>query len=140
MEAMAANKDYWHELRLDLERKRERMASILERAQMRPVVPEGGYFMLADFSRLAERFPEYLKVGESAAAAATNSNDYRFARWLSREQKLQGIPGGAFYSASNKRLGANLLRFCFIKQEATLDGLERILEKLAAASAHRPKL
>ena len=135
--------NYWHELRFDLVRKRERMAAILERAQLRPIVPEGGYFMLADFSRLAERFPEYLKSGESPGNA-NNSNDYRFARWLSREQKLQGIPGGAFYSASNKRLGENLLRFCFIKQEATLDGLERILEKLAggapSAPAPAPKL
>lgn len=115
------------------------MARILERAEMRPVVPEGGYFMLADFSHLAKRFPEYRELGliepREGEPARSNSNDYRFVRWLSREKKLQGIPAGAFYSGPNKRLAENLVRFCFIKQEATLDALERIL----AENLQQPK-
>lgn len=105
------------------------MAQILERAQMRPVVPQGGYFMLADFSPLAKHFPQYQAAGEEPGKP--NSNDYRFARWLSRAKKLQGIPAGAFYSEANKPLAANLIRFCFIKQEATLDKLEALIAGLA---------
>lgn len=120
------------------------MASILERAEMRPVVPEGGYFIMADFSQLAKRYPEYLGMGELIAKEGeptrSNSNDYRFVRWLSREKKLQGIPGGAFYSEPNKGLAENLMRFCFIKQEATLDALERILTENLRPIAGKSKL
>lgn len=107
---------------------------------MRPIVPQGGYFMLTDFSPFARPFEaEYLAGAEPLAsdnkveageAAKPNTNDYKFVRWLSRVKKLQGIPGSAFYSKTNKPLAENLVRFCFIKQEATLDKLEALVESL----------
>ena len=124
---------YWAELRVDLRQKRDRMARILAKAGMRPVVPEGGYFMLADFSPLARHFPQYKQEGQVAGRA--NTNDYTFARWLSRTKKLQGIPASAFYSEANKPLAANLVRFCFIKQTATLDRLEALIERLSEESS-----
>lgn len=115
---------YWHQLRADLVGKRNRMAAILRRANMRPVTPEGGYFMLADFSPLANQFPQYKQ------SKSESSNDYQFARWLSSQKKLQGIPASAFYSAANKHLASNLIRFCFIKEDAALDKLELLIERL----------
>lgn len=41
--------------------------------------------------------------------------DYRFAKWASRNLKVQGIPPSAFYSVPHKHLGENYIRFCFIK-------------------------
>lgn len=104
------------------------MASILQRAQMQPIVPQGGYFMLADFSPLANRFPEYQSDGY--VEGKPNTNDYRFVRWLSKTKKLQGIPASAFYSSHNKDLAKNLVRFCFIKQDATLDKLEALIANM----------
>lgn len=122
--------DYWTSLRQDLTRKRQRMADILEKAQMRPIVPEGGYFMLADFGPLGKQWPEYRLEGESKAPGKSNSNDYKFARWLSKAKRLQGIPASAFYSDSNKPLGAQMIRFCFIKQDETLDSLEKLINSI----------
>lgn len=41
--------------------------------------------------------------------------DYCFVEWLTRVKKLAAIPPTAFYSAANKSLGENYIRFCFIK-------------------------
>lgn len=127
---------YWRGLRADLAAKRDRMAAALARAGMAPVVPQGGYFMLADFSALARARPEYLAgVAGDGPPGAPNTHDYRFARWLSRVHGLQGIPASAFYSAAHKHMARYLVRFCFIKRQDTLAKLERVLDGLAAAAA-----
>ena len=41
---------YFTSLALELLPKRDKLASILEGVGMHPVIPEGGYFMLADIS------------------------------------------------------------------------------------------
>ena len=41
--------------------------------------------------------------------------DFRFAKWLSKNRKLQGIPPSAFFSQEHKYIGENYIRFCFIK-------------------------
>lgn len=122
---------YWKELRSDLLRKRNRMANILERAGLRPIVPQGGYFMLADFSAIGRKFPEY-KSHERVIPkeGRSTSNDFEFSRWLSAYKKLQVIPASAFYSKNYKQSASDLVRFCFIKQDSTLDALETKLENL----------
>jgi len=121
---------YWKELRRDLLRKRDKMAEVLLRAKLEPILPEGGYFMVANFSPLAKIFPEYNSEGMSNKTGAINSNDYKFARWLSRVKHLQGIPGSAFYSEENKNLAENLIRFCFIKSDETLSRFEILVNNL----------
>lgn len=123
-----SSQDYWTDLRANLTSKRLRMAEILELAHMRPIVPEGGYFMLADFSALEKVYPQYQSKGQSDVPGKSNTNDYKFARWLSREKRLQGIPASAFYNGPNKSLGTQMIRFCFIKQEETLDSLEKLIK------------
>lgn len=41
--------------------------------------------------------------------------DFRFAKWMTKNIGVQGIPPSAFYSDSNKKLGENYIRICFIK-------------------------
>lgn len=124
---------YWEELRLDLKAKRDQMAAILTKAKMNPILPQGGYFMIADFSSLARIFPEYKQKGRpDPVKLLPLNNDYLFARWLSRDKKLQGIPASAFYSDANKQLAENLIRFCFIKQSSTLDKLQLVVDKLTS--------
>ncbi|GFR10605.1 kynurenine--oxoglutarate transaminase 3, partial [Trichonephila clavata] len=89
-----------------LEKKRDKMVKFLSEVGMAPVIPAGGYFMLADFSALAS------KVDLSNEAGTL---DYRFSKWLSKNKKLQGIPPSAFYGDEDKPLAKNLIRFCFIK-------------------------
>ena len=45
---------YFTSLALELLPKRDQLARILESLGMHPVIPEGGYFMLADISQMSE--------------------------------------------------------------------------------------
>ena len=99
---------------------------------MKPIIPEGGYFMIADWSALGIFYSisnvmicrhfginanRHL-ITESHADLSEKKypeKDYCFVEWLTRVKKLAGIPPTAFYSADNKSLGENYIRFCFIK-------------------------
>lgn len=153
---------YWRSLRADLVAKRNRMRAILERAGIRPIVPQGGYFMLADFSTFvdgtggsggdgadvtnhndankgngsfAAQYKQEIQM-EPNLPGKPNTNDFKLARWLSRSKKLQGIPGSAFYSVNNKPLAESLIRFCFIKQTSTLDRFENLIGALTSSRAN----
>ena len=113
---------YWSQLAEMLNVKRDRMVQLLSNADMKPVVPEGGYFLLADFSAVADRVDLTSETDEQ--------KDYRFVKWLAKNKKLQGIPPSAFYGPQDKHLAQNLIRFCFIKKDETLDKAEVILKDL----------
>ena len=49
------------------------------------------------------------------AGDPTETKDFRFVKWLSRQRKLQGIPPSAFFSEGHKAIGEDYIRFCFIK-------------------------
>lgn len=109
---------YFKTIAVDLQERRDLIASILEEAGMTPVIPEGGYFIMADWS------PHKDKVDLSSE---DGTPDFRFAKWLSKNKKLQGIPPSAFFSEGSKSIGENYIRFCFIKQEASLMKAKEIL-------------
>jgi kynurenine--oxoglutarate transaminase/cysteine-S-conjugate beta-lyase/glutamine--phenylpyruvate transaminase len=64
----------------ELVQKRDTLAKHLEGAGFKPIIPDAGYFMMADFSRhLGSSFRETEgKEGEGL--------DYEFCRWLCREK------------------------------------------------------
>lgn len=93
---------------------------------MKPIVPEGGYFMVADWTALGIRYRYLIAVevqflvflAEKYADLSEKrypEKDYCFVEWLTRVKKLATIPPSAFYSGPNKKLGENYVRFCFIK-------------------------
>lgn len=133
---------YWWSLRADLLAKRDRMAAILTKAGLEPIVPEAGYFMLADIGKLGQQFAKEIQQQqqvEPSALSRPNSLDYRLARWLSNEKKLQVIPASAFYDQS-KELGSRYVRFCFIKDNSTLDKLELLMNSLQSEASIKSKL
>uniref|UniRef100_A0A0B6ZAR9 Aminotransferase class I/classII large domain-containing protein n=1 Tax=Arion vulgaris TaxID=1028688 RepID=A0A0B6ZAR9_9EUPU len=96
--------------------KRDYLATVLAEAGLKPVVPQAGYFMLADFSSLDVDIPD-----------GDETKDFRFVRWLTINKKLTVIPPSAFYSEEHRDLAENLVRFCFIKEDSTLEKAEEIL-------------
>ena len=111
---------YFRSISVDLQRKRDYLAKVLTEVGMKPVIPEGGYFMMADWSQLAD------KVDLSSETDA--ARDYRFTKWLSKNKKLQGIPPSAFFCQDHKSIGENFIRFCFIKHDDSLKKAEEILQ------------
>ena len=78
------------------------LVEALRDAGMRPHVPDGAYYILADAGRLP---------GETAALKA---------RALLAETGVAAVAGSAFFAAGSGR-GEELLRFCFAKKDAELE-------------------
>lgn len=121
IERLGSPDSYWKELSDMLEVKRDRMAKFLTSVGMVPTIPDGGYFMIADFSTLGSKITIDDEVG---------TKDYKFVKWLSKNKKLQGIPPSAFYCTDHRNLAEDYIRFCFIKDDSTLEKAEKIIEDL----------
>lgn len=89
------------------EEKRDRFRAQLETTRFQPLPVPGGYFQLVDYS------------------AVSDLPDLEFARWLTVEHGVTGIPLSPFYA--RPPAGQRLLRLCFAKSEATMDAaIERL--------------
>ncbi|XP_035824453.1 kynurenine--oxoglutarate transaminase 3 [Aplysia californica] len=117
MSRVGSPDSYLTSLSEELRPKRDFLAGQLEAAGMRPVVPEGGYFMLADYSNIKTDVPD----GEEA-------KDFRFVKWLTVNKKLTVIPPSAFYCDEHRHMVENYIRFCFIKEDSTLEKASKILQ------------
>jgi aminotransferase len=94
-----APQSYFDELQTSYQRKRDRICDALAHARLKPIVPQGAYYVLADCSSL----------GASGAREA--------AMTLLERTRVASIPGSAFYRGS---AGDALLRFCFAKDDDVL--------------------
>ncbi|KAH7716672.1 kynurenine-oxoglutarate transaminase [Aphelenchoides avenae] len=104
--------------------KRSRLLQSLRKAGFKPLIPDAGYFIMADFSAFDGPFLDD-PTGDPL--------DYRFARWLCREKKLAAIPPSAFYSPKHKSDNDSFVRFCFFKKDETLAAAEEILAAFSFA-------
>lgn len=115
------NECYFNSISVELEPKRDYMAKILQDAGMNPIVPEGGYFMIADWSPLESKV--------DLNSEKDKYRDYRFTKWMTKKIGLQGIPPTAFYSVPHKPLAENYVRYCFIKKDENLQQAAELLKK-----------
>lgn len=117
---------YFLQLPAMLHHKRKKLASCLESVGLKPIMPEGGYFMVADISTLGMDFKDQDTKDEGY--------DFKFVKWLMREKGLATIPVSAFYSPEHQKDFNKYIRFCFVKEDATLDAAADILRKWSAES------
>lgn len=90
------------------QRKRDLFRAGLAGTRLRLLPADGTYFQCVDY-RAVSSMPEA-----------------DFARWLTKELKVAAIPVSAFYTSAKE---SGVVRFCFAKQDATL---QLALERLAA--------
>ena len=98
--AMAFDADYYNHLALGYRDRRETIGTALQAAGFTFTLPEGAYYILADFSRLSEL------------------DDVAFAKWMTREIGVATVPGSSFYH--DPALGKSLVRFAFCKSRELL--------------------
>lgn len=110
---------YFNSLPEELRLKRDFMAEFLTKAGMTVTLPEGGYFMIADWTPLEKKC--------DLSGEIDVRRDYRFTKWMVKNLGLQGIPPSAFYSEGNKHLGENYVRYCFFKKDENLQKAGDIL-------------
>ena len=109
---LAFDADYYNHLALDYRARRDVLVAALDEAGFSFAIPEGAYYILADFSELSDR------------------PDAEFATWMTREIGVASVPGSSFYH--ERELGRTLVRFAFCKKRETL---ERAGERLVALKA-----
>lgn len=122
MARIGTSESYWGNLAQSLRKKRDMMSDILQKANMDPTIPEGGYFLLADTKNISSK---YDFSGEHGG-----TKDHKFVRWLSKNKKLQGIPPSAFYSPDHKNLAEDFIRLCYFKSEPTMKEAEKLIQTL----------
>ncbi|HEU4564667.1 MAG TPA: aminotransferase class I/II-fold pyridoxal phosphate-dependent enzyme [Gemmatimonadaceae bacterium] len=109
---MAFAADYYNHMALDYRRRRDLLVAALDEAGFAFSVPQGAYYVLADFSALSDHV------------------DVEFAKWMTREIGVATVPGSSFYHERER--GRSLVRFAFCKR---LETLERAAERLATLQA-----
>ncbi|KAM4719588.1 kynurenine--oxoglutarate transaminase 3-like [Anableps anableps] len=112
---------YFQQLPAMLHQKRQKLASCLHSVGLQPIMPEGGYFMITDISSV--------KVDLNDESTKNESYDFRFVKWLIKEKGLATIPVSAFFSPEHSKEFDKYIRFCFVKQDSTLEAAEEILRK-----------
>ncbi|CAO1404938.1 unnamed protein product [Diamesa tonsa] len=120
MTRLNSSECFFNSLSVELKGKRDYMVEFLQSVGMNPTIPESGYFMIADWSNLTNKV--------DLASETDKYKDYRFTKYMTKNVGLQGIPPTAFYSEPNKPLGENLVRYCFIKKDETLQEAAQILK------------
>jgi aspartate/methionine/tyrosine aminotransferase len=117
---------FYDYLAADYKRKRSLLVTALKSAGMTPVIPPGGFFIMADTSHIQFDY-DPLEV-TAATPTPTMPRDWALSRWLTRTVGVTAIPPSAFYSPANVPLAKNLLRFAFCKGDETILEAHKRLE------------
>ncbi|NXT77856.1 KAT1 transaminase, partial [Zapornia atra] len=112
---------YFIQLPKELQQKRDQMVQSLDAVGMKPIIPEGTYFLVADISEFKSDVPD--------APGSDEPYDSRFAKWMVKNKGLAAIPLSAFYCGAHKNNYSNFIRFCFAKEDSTLKAANDILQK-----------
>ena len=107
--AYIKNIDKVKDLKFFYQKKRDLFLRLISETKFRPLKCEGTYFQLLDYS------------------AITDENDFDFAVRLTKEYKVASIPVSVFYEDKTDN---KVLRFCFAKEEVTLEAAAVRLKEL----------
>lgn len=110
---------YLRSLARELLPKRDFVVKSLKENGFNPYVPEAGYFIIADWTKLGDKI--------DLSKESDRYNDYRFTKKFAKEAGVLAIPPSAFYSEQNKNLGENYARFCFIKKDENLALADKLM-------------
>ncbi|XP_042334896.1 kynurenine--oxoglutarate transaminase 1 isoform X3 [Sceloporus undulatus] len=112
---------YFVQLPQRLQQKRDFLIQNLVAVGMKPIVPEGAYFLMVDLSPFKIELPDQ--------ANSEEPYDSRFAEWMIKNKGLAAIPVSAFYSSQQKKNFDHFIRFCFAKEDSTLKAASDILQE-----------
>lgn len=112
LEGLQASPEYFDQLRIIYQQKRDILCEGLAAAGIEPSIPSGAYYVLADIGRFG--YP-------NAKAGALS---------LLEQTGVAAVPGSAFYRGGK---GEHLIRFCFAKDDAVLREAVRRLRRFRHA-------
>jgi aminotransferase len=113
---LSLQQDFYDGLVTEYQAKRDMVCASLARAGMKPSIPAGAYYILADSSKIP---------GASARQKA---------RELLKATGVAAVAGSAFFGVDEHSInrGENVLRFCFAKKQTEIEEACRRLESYRA--------
>lgn len=120
----AESNGYYAELLSTYERKRKLLCDVLSAAGLDPVVPQGGFFVLANISKVSPT--AYMDPNDTTDVG----RDWQFCRWLTKDIGVTAIPTSAFCSVAGRARYDMYARFAFCKSDADIEEAGRRLLRL----------
>lgn len=108
--ALSLPPSYYEKVQKEYQRKRDFIVPVLRDAGFKCDLPEGAYYVMTDISGFGF------------------ANDVEFTKHLIREIGVAVVPGSSFYHEPS--MGSQMVRFCFCKQDETLEAAAENLQKL----------
>ncbi|XP_050439434.1 kynurenine aminotransferase-like isoform X2 [Adelges cooleyi] len=105
----------------DLRPKLDFTIDVLVKNNFKPIIPDGGYFIVADWTNYENKV--------DISSETDEHRDFKFVKWLAKNYKLQAIPFSVFFSSKHKAEASDYMRFCFFKKDETLHQFEDILKR-----------
>ncbi|KAJ8734548.1 hypothetical protein PYW08_013798 [Mythimna loreyi] len=112
---------YFKSLARELLPKRDFLVKTLRENGFNPTIPEAGYFIVADWTKLENKI--------DLSSESDKYKDYKFTKKFAKETGVLTIPPTAFYSEGHKHLGENFARFCFIKKDENLNLAGKLMKE-----------
>ncbi|XP_049751555.1 kynurenine--oxoglutarate transaminase 1 isoform X2 [Elephas maximus indicus] len=116
---------YFVQLPQAAQHKRDHMIRSLQSVGLRPIIPQGSYYLITDISDIKSKMP-------NLPGATDEAYDRRFVKWMIKNKGLSAIPVSIFYSEPHQKHFDHYIRFCFVKDEATLQAMDEKLQKWKA--------
>jgi len=107
---MAFDAEYYNHMALDYRARRDVLCGALQEAGFRFTLPEGAYYVLADYSQMSD------------------ASDRDFAIWLTKEGGVATVPGSSFHASADAV--PHYVRFAFCKKPETLEAAATRLVRL----------
>lgn len=121
---IASETNYYEDLRVTYQRKRDFFVKALREAGLNPIVPQGSFFVLVNIKDIK------LKEGQGYQTL-TNLNmevrDWRVSRWLTTDVGVTTIPCSSFYTEENRC--DDYIRFAFCKTDEVLEEASKRLKE-----------
>ncbi len=115
--ALSMSQEYYDTITVEYHQRRELMMDILHEMGFDAPIPEGAYYVLADYSRVP--------------TPQAQLDSMQFALWLVQEVGVAVVPGTVFYSLPG--YGEHSVRFAFPKKLETLRAAGERMGRMLAA-------
>lgn len=123
---MATELGFWRTCRDEMQCKIKRFVQVFEDLGLPYSKPQGGYFVLANFSRVKipadYEFPEHI---------ACRPRDFKLCWFLIVRLGVAAVPTSEFYLPENASVAGDYLRFAVCKDDGVLDAAKEKLRALA---------
>jgi kynurenine aminotransferase len=128
----SAHNNFIGDLAKEYQQLRDSLFGILQNSGLEPCMPHGGYFILADTSKVPD------SPSKTTTPSVEGRRDYRICRWLTTDVGVCAIPISSFYEANNKEGRENVAgftaRFAFCKAQSMISEAGKRLQRLKTST------